>query len=119
MPSCKQLLAVLATCASQASCSYVGSLSTNAQGVLNESMSWMDEYYDRTAGYLYSLDAAAALRHDTRSSAWYAIGLLARNEGDDVSNAEQILTNIIHGQYKDPTEQWYVLVKSPLASQIN
>jgi Tfp pilus assembly protein PilE len=110
MPSCKQLLAVLAICASQASCSYVGSLSTNAQGVLNESMSWMDGYYDRTAGYLYSLDAAAALRHDTRSSAWYAIGLLARNEGDDVSNAEQILTNIVYGQYKDPAEQWYVLV---------
>jgi hypothetical protein len=71
-------------------------------------MSWMDGYYDTTAGYLYSLDAAAALRHDTRSSAWYAVGLLARNQGDDVNNAEKILTNIVHGQYKDPAEQWYV-----------
>lgn len=74
-------------------------------------MSWMDGYYDHAAGYLYSLDAAAALRHDPRSSAWYAIGLLARNEGDDVNNAEQILTNIINGQYKDPTEQWYVFAR--------
>ncbi|KAH0367366.1 hypothetical protein KCU65_g4692, partial [Aureobasidium melanogenum] len=70
-------------------------------------MSWMDGYYDTAAGYLYSLDAAAALRHVTRSSAWYAVGLLARNQGDDVNNAEKILTNIIHGQYKDPAEQWF------------
>jgi hypothetical protein len=71
-------------------------------------MSWMDGYYDSTAGYLYSLDAAASLNHDTRSSAWYAIGLLARDDGEDVSNAEMILTNIIQGQYKDPRQQWYV-----------
>jgi hypothetical protein len=72
-------------------------------------MSWMDGYYDNAAGYLYSLDAAAALNHDTRSSAWYAIGLLARNggSGDDVEQAEKILTNIVHGQYNNPTEQWY------------
>jgi hypothetical protein len=97
----------LAICANQASCSYVSTLSVNAQGVLNESMSWMDGYYDNAAGYLYSLDAAAALNHDTRSSAWYAIGLLARNAKDDVYNAEKILTNIINGQYKNTTEQWY------------
>jgi hypothetical protein len=109
MPSRKFLLAGLAICASQASSSYVSSLSTNAQEVLNESMSWMDGYYDSTVGYLYSLDAAAALNHDTRSSAWYAIGLLARNAGkDDIEDAERILTNIIQGQYKDPTQQWYV-----------
>jgi hypothetical protein len=107
MPSRKQFLTALALCANQASCSYVTSLSTNAQGVLNESMSWMDGYYDNAAGYLYSLDAAAALNHDTRSSAWYAIGLLARDIGDDVNEAERILTNIIHGQYKNPAEQWY------------
>jgi len=119
MLSRKHILAVLAVCTNQVSCSYVSSLSTNAQGVLNESMSWMDGYYDGAAGYLYSLDAAAALRHDTRSSAWYAIGLLARNEGDDVNNAEKILTNIIDGQYKDPVEQWYVFVKALLTTQMN
>lgn len=103
-----QVLAALALCLNQALCSYVNSLSINAQEVLNQSMSWMDGYYDTAAGYLYNLDAAAALRHDTRSSAWYAVGLLARNQGDDVSNAERILANIVHGQYKDPAEQWYV-----------
>jgi hypothetical protein len=107
MLSRKHLLTALAICANQASCSYVSSLSINAQGVLNESMSWMDGYYDNAAGYLYSLNAAAALNHDTRSSAWYAIGLLARNEGDDVDKANEILTNIVHGQYKNTTEQWY------------
>lgn len=103
-----QVLAALALCLNQASCLYVNSLSINAQEVLNQSMSWMDGYYDTAAGYLYNLDAAAALRHDTRSSAWYAVGLLARNQGDDVKNAEKILANIVHGQYKDPAEQWCV-----------
>jgi len=81
-------------------------------------MGWMDGYYDPAAGYLYSLDAAAALRHDTRSSAWYAIGLLARNEGDDVTNAEKILTNVVLGQYKNPTEQWYVRTTASILPQL-
>ena len=71
-------------------------------------MNWMDTFYDSSAGYLHALSASTALRHDTRSSAWYAIGLLARNQGDDVANAEKIFTNIVAGQYKDPTEQWSV-----------
>ncbi|KAI5268714.1 hypothetical protein E4T47_07647 [Aureobasidium subglaciale] len=107
MPSLVNIAAALAAFTSQVTCSYVSSLSPNAQGVLNESMSWMDGYYDPAAGYLYSLDAAAALRHDTRSSAWYAIGLLARNQGNDAKNAETILMNIVDGQYKDPAEQWF------------
>jgi hypothetical protein len=75
--------------------------------LLQESMDWMDMYYDSERGYLFDLDAAALI-HDTRSSAWYAAGLLARNKGDDVEQAVRIVTNIIQGQYKNESEQWYV-----------
>jgi len=82
------------------------SLPKNTQGLFNESMEWMDQFYDPSAGYLYDVSTTAALRHETRSSAWYAVGLLARNEGSDVEEALKIITNIVHGQFKDPTKQW-------------
>lgn len=82
------------------------SLSDNAQQLLSQSMNWMDIYYDNSAGYLYDVSGTAALRHETRSSAWYALGLLARNDGDDVRNAEIIIRNVIEGQYKNVSEQW-------------
>ncbi|RGP73149.1 hypothetical protein FLONG3_6465 [Fusarium longipes] len=50
---------------------YIDALSNNAKELFTESMAWMDEYYDTKAGYLYDFSAAAALRHETRSSAWY------------------------------------------------
>jgi hypothetical protein len=71
-------------------------------------MNWMDGFYDPSAGYLFDESSATALRHETRSSAWYAIGLLARNTGDDVENALQIISNVIDKQYKDPKDQWFV-----------
>jgi hypothetical protein len=86
---------------------YVSTLSPNAQQMFNESMTWMDDYYDSSAGYLYNFGASAALRHEARSSAWYALGLLARNSGSDVVEAEKIIRTIINGQYKDPAEQWF------------
>lgn len=87
--------------------SNVASMSPNAQGLLNESMAWMDTFYDRDLGYLYDVEGGAALRHETRSSAWYAVGLLARNQQDDAEEAEHIITNIIGAQFKDPSQQWY------------
>ncbi|CEI62103.1 hypothetical protein FVEN_g3136 [Fusarium venenatum] len=87
--------------------SYIDSLSDNAKELFTESMDWMDTYYDSRASYLYDFSAAAALRHETRSSAWYAFGLLARNKGHDVSEAEKIIRGIISGQYKDPADEWY------------
>ena len=66
----------------------------------------MDQFYDSAAGYLYDVSASTALRHTTRSSGWYAVGLLARNQGSDVEEALKIITNIIAGQYKDPAKQW-------------
>ncbi|KAK2031077.1 hypothetical protein LX32DRAFT_557753, partial [Colletotrichum zoysiae] len=99
---------VLALAAGTATASsYVASMPVNAQGLLNESMAWMDQFYDGDAGYLYDFSAAMALRHETRSSAWYALGLLARNDGDDAAQADKIITNIIGAQFKVESEQWY------------
>lgn len=88
--------------------SYIGKLSPKAREMFTESMEWMDLYYDSDAGYLYDFSASVALRHETRSSVWYAFGLLARNEGRDVVEAEKIIKNVISGQYKVKSEEWYV-----------
>lgn len=68
-------------------------------------MDWLDLYYDNEKGYLFSLDSAA-LTHDTRASAWYAAGLLARNEADDAEQAVRIVQNIIGAQFKNESQQW-------------
>ncbi|PNS18465.1 hypothetical protein CAC42_6282 [Sphaceloma murrayae] len=72
-------------------------------------MSWLDSLYDPEAGYLYdvSQNTQTSLNHVTRASAWYATGLLARNQGDDAREANQIIRNVISGQYKDPRQQWF------------
>jgi hypothetical protein len=104
------LLAIPAACAPSTHSSYVSSLPKNSQSLFTESMEWMDGFYDPAAGYLFDESSATALRHETRSSTWYAIGLLARNTGDDVKNALQIISNVIDKQYKDPKDQWFVLL---------
>jgi hypothetical protein len=76
-----------------------------ATNLLHESMNWLDMYYDNERGYLFSLNSAA-LVHETRASAWYAAGLLARNEADDAEQAVRIVNNIIGGQFKNESLQW-------------
>ncbi|OJJ35768.1 hypothetical protein ASPWEDRAFT_51744 [Aspergillus wentii DTO 134E9] len=61
---------------------------------------------DRDPGFLMVL-AATALRHVTRTSVWYAVGLLARNQNDDVDQALKIVQNVIDRQFTDPKDQWY------------
>lgn len=76
-----------------------------ATNLLLESMEWMDMFYDAERGYLYNLNSMA-LTHETRASAWYAAGLLARNEGDDVEQAVRIVNNVIGAQFKNESLQW-------------
>ena len=49
------------------------------------------------------------MRHNTRSSAWYALGLAARNgnDGDDLAQVEYIISQLAAGQFKDPAKQWF------------
>ncbi|KAE9407923.1 hypothetical protein BT96DRAFT_54755 [Gymnopus androsaceus JB14] len=42
-----------------------------------------------------------------RYSAWYAVGLLARNENDDAKDANELVRNIVSYQFTDPTKVWY------------
>lgn len=78
--------------------------SSHAEDLLKQSMDFMDRNYDQEAGYQFNL--GTALLHETRSSSWYAAGLLARNEGNDVQEAVPIINNIISGQFQN-AEQWY------------
>jgi hypothetical protein len=98
---------ILVQCAFSTSLSRVKRDDTSifSRNLLQESMSWMDMYYDSDAGYLFSL-SAKALTHETRASAWYASGLLARNEGDDMEQAAKIIRNVIDGQHKNISSQW-------------
>lgn len=86
--------------------SYASTLPETAQSMFTESMDFMDYYYDQPYGYLYEVTGAMALRHETRSSVWYAIGLLARNNGEDIKEAEKIIRKVIGAQFKDPAVLW-------------
>jgi hypothetical protein len=84
------------------------SLTSHAQEMFNSSMSFLDKIYDPVAGYLYYFYyPLAAGKHETRSSVWYATGLLQRNEGDDLENAIKIIRNVIGGQEKNVSAQWF------------
>ncbi|KAH8195560.1 hypothetical protein TruAng_010276 [Truncatella angustata] len=79
-----------------------------AKDMFDESMNFLDQIYDPAAGYLeYFYYPLAAGRHETRSSMWYASGLLQRNEGTDLDEAIKIITNIIGGQEKNVSAQWF------------
>ena len=83
------------------------SWSENSCHLFSESMDYMDRIYDPDAGYLSDPTGATALRHNTRASVWYAVGLLARNQDGNVDQAMRIIRNVIDGQFKDPKDQWY------------
>lgn len=107
-------LAVLATGQShRASALSTGAtLYYNTTGYIDDlfdtSMSYLDQIYDPTAGYLwYTYYPFAAGKHETRSTVWYAAGLLRRNEGSDVDEAVKILTNVIGDQKKNASDQWF------------
>ncbi|EQB44244.1 hypothetical protein CGLO_17038 [Colletotrichum gloeosporioides Cg-14] len=78
-------------------------LSYHTQDLFEESVSFLDKIYNPVAGYLYFLFfPPAAGKHETRSSVWYATGLLQRNEGDDVKQSVKIIKNDIADQKKVP-----------------
>jgi hypothetical protein len=83
-------------------------LTSNAQSILDESMSFLDTIYDPASGYLeYFYYPLAAAKHSTRSTVWYAVGLLQRNEGDDLGEAVRIITSVIGDQNKNTSAQWF------------
>lgn len=67
-----------------------------------------DQYWDESAGYLVTAASDGNGRWDTRQTAWYAVGLLARNGngGQDVQRAIGIFERVIEGQYVEPGNAW-------------
>lgn len=93
---------------------------TNAtQDLFSQAMTFLDSFYDKRAGYLYDLSSAAGLRHESRQSVFYALGLLARNDGSDADEAAVILNNIVAGQFTDPESGAYVFSPSTSPSVTN
>lgn len=99
-------------CAALAAAGRVSALTgVNTTGYISDmfdqSMSYLDQIYDPTAAYLwYTYYPFAAGKHETRSTVWYAAGLLGRNEGSDVDEAVKILTSVIGDQKKNVSDQW-------------
>lgn len=92
-----------------------GLSSVNTSSYIDEifeySMSYLDQIYDPTAGYLwYTYYPFAAGKHETRSTVWYAAGLLRRNQGNDVDHAVRIITSVIGDQQKNISAQWSVRI---------
>lgn len=87
---------------------FTGDTTAYIDDLFDQSMSFLDQIYDPYAGYLWWFyQPLAAGKHETRSTVWYAAGLLRRNEGDDVDNAVKIITNVIGDQQKNVSAQWY------------
>ncbi|KAI0127822.1 hypothetical protein BJ170DRAFT_580964 [Xylariales sp. AK1849] len=83
-------------------------LTGHAKDMFDESMGFLDNIYDPVAGYLSNFYyPLAAGKHETRSSVWYAAGLLQRNQGNDVDEAVKIITSVIGDQEKNVSAQWY------------
>lgn len=75
--------------------------------IFDQSMGYLDQIWDPTAGYLwYTYYPLAAGKHETRSTVWYAAGLLRRNQGSDVDNAVRIINSVIADQQKNISDQW-------------
>lgn len=101
------LAATTGAAANNSSSSTNATSATYIDQMFNQSMSFLDEIYDPDAGYLwYFYFPLAPGKHETRSTVWYAAGLLRRNQGDDAEQANKIITSVIAGQQKNVSAQW-------------
>lgn len=83
-------------------------LSKQSKQLFDQSMTLLDDIYDSEASYLnYFYFPLAAGAHETRSTVWYSVGLLQRNQGTDRDEAVKILKNVIGGQEKNDSVLWF------------
>lgn len=82
--------------------------------LLHVSMAWMDEWWDDQRALLWNPPGAyvEALRrarraHMVRESAWYALGLLRREDEGDRARAEATLGAVVDAQYDEPGQVWH------------
>ena len=66
---------------------------------------WMDRFWDADAGLLRHPDEPS--RHAVRESAWYALGLLLRDEPSDVDRARRALRSVLANQLHDEDKPFH------------
>ncbi|QRV83139.1 hypothetical protein RhiJN_11155 [Ceratobasidium sp. AG-Ba] len=85
-------------------------LSDHAQELFDLAMTYNDNGWDPIRG---ETGAGSA-----RATAWYAVGLLARNEGLDVAVAHDIISREIDAQYTVPGNAWFGTYKKTFQEPI-
>jgi hypothetical protein len=79
-------------------------LSEHARSLAEESLQWTDQFWDPDMALL-ALDSEnlkGTTLHSVRNSAWYALGLLLRNRGDDGERAVRTLHAVLDYQFDEP-----------------
>lgn len=79
------------------------SMTLNERYLAQETIALMDKFYDEKASLILGGDK----KHDVRSSAYYAAGLLMRNQAGDLERACEIIRQIINTQYDKPGEIYH------------
>lgn len=77
-------------------------LSLFARELAEESMEWMDAFWDDEVGLLAIGEDLATARRKTRNTARYAIGLLLRNFAGDTERACKAIDAVLQRQYDEP-----------------
>ena len=92
----------------------VEDLSPKARELLEESVGWMDRFWDPAAGLLWNMgdapDPASAEHeegHPVRETAWYALGLLLRDGPGDTERAVQGLEAVLANQFDEPGKVYH------------
>ncbi|KPV46096.1 hypothetical protein SE17_43645, partial [Kouleothrix aurantiaca] len=100
-------------------------LGPNARDLAERSLNWMDACWDDAAGLFQMPDRAfyedghvSAEVHLVRETAWYALGLLLRNQPGDAARAGRAIDALLNYQFDAPGEPyhgtWYRSPHEPL-----
>jgi hypothetical protein len=79
-------------------------LSPHARSLAEESLQWTDQFWDPAMALLGmdSENLKGTIFHSVRNSAWYALGLLLRNRGDDFDRAVRTFHAVLDYQFDEP-----------------
>lgn len=82
------------------------SLPARSREQLEASLHFADRFWDESAGLLNSPAEGEKQVHRVRESAWYALGLLIRNQNSDQARAVRIIENVLAQQFDAPGQPW-------------
>ncbi|KAF5360896.1 hypothetical protein D9756_004510 [Leucocoprinus leucothites] len=87
-------------------------LQLNATRYLNTISEGQKSLFTEAIDALEANFAPPLLFDSPRYSAWFAVGLLARNEDDDIKLATALIQNALEFQFKDPSRLWFGTFKN-------